>query len=65
VNHGSGVLSASGGTREHRVNFYTGCAGGEGALAPARLAALAGRPDSVTGAARLVDSLESARAGVP
>ncbi|HET8623804.1 MAG TPA: DUF6438 domain-containing protein [Gemmatimonadales bacterium] len=61
TDHPSIVLSASEPNREHRVNYYTGCAGTDGASAPAALQALANRLDSVTGAARVVDSLQAAR----
>jgi hypothetical protein len=64
TDHPSIVLTATDAAREHRVNYYTGCGGGAGS-APALLKALAGRVDSVTGAARLVDSLQAAGAGRP
>lgn len=63
TDHPSIVLWATDGTREHRVNYYTGCAGSGAASVPAVLRGLAGRVDSATGAARLVDSLRAVRPG--
>jgi hypothetical protein len=61
TDHPSIVLTASDGTREHRVSYYLGCRGLDSL--PAMLASIANRLDSVTGAARLVDSLQKARPG--
>lgn len=61
TDHPSIVLTASDGTREHRVSYYLGCRGLDSF--PAMLASIANRLDSVTGAARLVDSLQKARPG--
>lgn len=60
TDHPSIVLTANDGEREHRVDYYTGCRGRDSL--PAALQRLAGRIDSVTGAAALVDSLQKAGA---
>lgn len=63
TDHPSIVLSASDGARDHAVRYYTGCRGTDSV--PSRLTRLAGRIDTLTGAAGLVDSLRSARPSVP